>query len=83
LRVRRPGLDLGHVAFPSHRLVPDFRDCRLGEYVGKIYFETKARPRDIVEEEIGIVPAMPESEIVRNRTEATQTSRNGYSRVSM
>jgi hypothetical protein len=39
--------------------------------------------RSIVEEEIGIAPAMPESEIVRNCTEATQTSRNGYSRVSM
>jgi hypothetical protein len=31
----------------------------IGEYVGKIYFETKARPRYIVEEEIGIIPAMP------------------------
>jgi polyisoprenyl-phosphate glycosyltransferase len=55
----------------------------IGEYVGKIYFETKARPRYIVEEEIGIVPAMPDNETVRNRTEATQTSRNGYSRVSV
>ena len=73
----------GYVAFPSHRLVPDLRDCRLGEYAGKIYFETKARPRDIVEDKIGIFPAMPESEILRNRTEATQTSRNGYSRVSV
>ncbi len=31
----------------------------IGEYVGKIYFETKACPRYIVEEEIGIIPAMP------------------------
>jgi len=46
-------------------------------------FETKARPRYIVEEEIGIVPAMPDNETVRNRPEATQTSRNGYSRVSV
>jgi hypothetical protein len=28
----------------------------IGEYVGKIYFEAKARPRYIVEDEIGIVP---------------------------
>ena len=33
----------------------------IGEYVGKIYFETKARPRYIVEEEIGIVPAMTDN----------------------
>ena len=39
-------------------------------------------PPYIVEEEIGIVPAMPESKNVRNRTEATQIPRNGYSRVS-
>src|SRR5215471_11188604 len=49
----------------------------IGEYVGKIYFETKARPRYIVEEEIGIVPAMPESEIVRNRTEAARLREMG------
>jgi hypothetical protein len=55
----------------------------IGESVGKIYFETKARPRYIVEEEIGIVPAMPETEFVRNRTEASQSSRNGYSRVTV
>ena len=42
----------------------------------------EGRPRYIVEEEIGIVPAMPEGEIVRNRTETTQTLRSGYSRVS-
>jgi hypothetical protein len=30
----------------------------IGEYVGKIYFETKACPRYIVEED-GIIPAMP------------------------
>jgi hypothetical protein len=55
----------------------------IGEYVGKIDFETKARPCYIVEEEIGVVPAIPESEIVRNYPEATQASRNGYSRVSV
>jgi hypothetical protein len=33
-----------------------------------------------VEEEIGIVLAMPESEVVRQQR---KTSRNGYSRVSM
>lgn len=59
LRVRRPGLDLGHVALPSHRPVRIFAIAVIGEYVGKIYFETKARPRYGVEEEIGIVPAMP------------------------
>ena len=55
----------------------------IGEYVGKIYFEAKARPRYIVEEEIGIVPAMPESEMARNRTDSRAISRNGYSRVTV
>ncbi len=32
----------------------------IGEYVGKIYFEAKARPRYIVEDEIGIVPGKSE-----------------------
>ena len=45
----------------------------IGEYVGKIYFEAKARPRYIVEEEIGIVPAMPESEMARNRTDTARS----------
>ena len=45
----------------------------IGEYVGKIYFETKSRPRYIVEEEIGIVPAMPETEIARSRAKAPRT----------
>ena len=45
----------------------------IGEYVGKIYFEAKARPRYIVEEEIGIVPAMPESEMSRNRAETARS----------
>jgi hypothetical protein len=39
----------------------------------KIYFETKPRPRYIVEEEIGIVPAMPETEIARSRAKAPRT----------
>ncbi|MFZ0259979.1 MAG: hypothetical protein WAL36_08400 [Pseudolabrys sp.] len=39
----------------------------------KIYFETKSRPRYIVEKEIGIVPAMPETEIARGRAKAPQT----------
>lgn len=54
----------------------------IGEYVGKIYFETKARPRYIVEQEIGIVPKL-EADTARNRTEVLQPSRNGYSRVSL
>jgi len=45
----------------------------IGEYVGKIYFETKSRPRYIVEEEIGIVPAMPATEIARSRAKALRT----------
>jgi polyisoprenyl-phosphate glycosyltransferase len=52
----------------------------IGEYVGKIYFETKACPRYIVEEKSASF--RPCHEIVRNRTETTQASRNGYSRVS-
>ena len=55
----------------------------IGEYVGKIYFETKARPRYIVEEEIGIVPAMPDSEFVRNRTEVIAILAKCYSRVTV
>lgn len=45
----------------------------IGEYVGKIYFEAKARPRYIVEHEIGIVPAIPESEMARNRAETARS----------
>src|SRR4029078_7768778 len=56
-------------------LIPSFQTFAIaviGEYDGKIYFETKARPRYIVEEEIGVVPVMPDNETVRNRTEAMQ-----------
>src|SRR5215475_5589750 len=41
----------------------------IGEYVGKIYFETKGRPRYIIEQEIGTAPAKAEPGAVRNRSE--------------
>jgi polyisoprenyl-phosphate glycosyltransferase len=42
----------------------------IGEYVGKIYFEAKSRPRYIVEQEIGIAPTGLEVDTTRNRPEA-------------
>ncbi|MGB9395077.1 MAG: glycosyltransferase family 2 protein [Pseudolabrys sp.] len=45
----------------------------IGEYVGKIYFEAKARPRYIIEQEIGASPARLEA-AARNRAEAIQPS---------
>src|SRR5262249_17999846 len=77
-----PGLDPGHVAFFS---LPHCRPSRLrsSANASRRSISRRMPAPYIVEEEIGIVPAMPESENVRNRTEATQTSRNGYSRVSV
>jgi hypothetical protein len=53
----------------------------IGEYVGKIYFETKARPRYIIEQEIGASPAKFEAIGARGRAETLQTSENDYSRA--
>jgi hypothetical protein len=53
----------------------------IGEYVGKIYFETKARPRYIIEREIGASPAKFEAIGARGRAETLQTSENDYSRA--
>jgi hypothetical protein len=55
----------------------------IGEYVGKIYFETKARPRYIIEKEIGAPPAKSEAAGERSRTEALQIAENGYSRATI
>jgi len=54
----------------------------IGEYVGKIYFETKGRPRYIIEQEIGTVAKVAAS-TTRNGPEALQTSENGYSRAAV
>ena len=51
----------------------------IGEYVGKIYFETKARPRYIIEQEIGLLPTKSDAPGARNRAEAL--FENGYSRA--
>jgi len=53
----------------------------IGEYVGKIYFEAKARPRYIIEQEIGTPPTKFDVPVARNRAEAL--SENGYSRVTV
>jgi polyisoprenyl-phosphate glycosyltransferase len=55
----------------------------IGEYVGKIYFETKARPRYIIEREIGASPAKFEANGARGRAETLQTSENDYSRAAI
>jgi hypothetical protein len=54
----------------------------IGEYVGKIYFETKARPRYIIEQEIGI-PSARVDPGSRHRADALQTPEIGYSRVTL
>jgi hypothetical protein len=46
----------------------------IGEYVGKIYFEAKSRPRYIVEQEIGIAPTGLEADTARSRPDAVQPS---------
>src|SRR6185437_3805565 len=53
----------------------------IGEYVGKIYFETKSRPRYIIEQEVGAAATGLETAASRNRADALQLSKNGYSRA--
>lgn len=55
----------------------------IGEYVGKIYFETKSRPRYIVDQEIGVPVAKSEPGAIRGRAEGLQPSKIGYSRASL
>jgi len=55
----------------------------IGEYVGKIYFETKGRPRYIIEQEIGNPAMKLEAASERNRAEVLQTSDNSYSRATI
>jgi len=44
----------------------------IGEYVGKIYFEAKGRPRYIIEQEIGAASAKAETGPIRNRAETLE-----------
>ena len=54
----------------------------IGEYVGKIYFETKGRPRYIIEDEIG-APATKTDAVGARHREALRISENGYSRATI
>lgn len=51
----------------------------IGEYVGKIYFEAKSRPRYIIEQEIGTSPTKLDA--TSKREEVLQLSKNDYSRA--
>ena len=53
----------------------------IGEYVGKMYFEAKARPRYIIEQEIGTPTTKFDAPGARGRAEVL--SENGYSRVTV
>jgi hypothetical protein len=64
-------------------LFQTFAIAVIGEYVGKIYFEVKGRPRYIIEQEIGAAATRPESAVARSRAEAFQPAENGYSRVTL
>ena len=72
-------MDLGDAAVPAHCLLQDFAIAVIGEYVGKIYFEAKSRPRYIVEQEMGLASKALDA---RGGSEALQASANGYSRVT-
>ena len=55
----------------------------IGEYVGKIYFETKSRPRYIVDQEIGVPAAKSETGTIRSRADTLPASKIGYSRATL
>jgi len=55
----------------------------IGEYVGKIYFETKGRPRYIIEQEIGAAPVRAEAGAISSRAEALELIEKGYSRATL
>jgi glycosyltransferase involved in cell wall biosynthesis len=55
----------------------------IGEYVGKIYFETKGRPRYIIEQEIGAATVRAEAQAIGSRAERLELIENGYSRATL
>src|SRR5262245_5421442 len=52
----------------------------IGEYVGKIYFEAKSRPRYIVEQESGIAPTGRAADPMHTQPRELAPSHSGYSR---
>src|SRR5215813_10717042 len=55
----------------------------IGEYVGKIYFETKGRPRYIIAQKIGAATVRAEAQAIGSRAERLELIEKGYSRATL